>query len=237
MKAYKQCNERRENSLQAALPLGPPVALNTYGATAALLVGIAVFPGQQLSTEVILFKSDKTVKAVTTSEFLTQESSLGSEEEPLEESERVPAQESVNGQLLESAKESNELNTPAQALTLRQELLEHARTWIGVPYLWGGEGRTGIDCSALVQKVYAKYGITLPRNSQEQFRQGEGVALVNLLPGDLVFFSTNGPGASHVGIYLSDGEFLSATRRQVEIQSLDSPYWQKAYRGSRRILP
>lgn len=228
--------------MQAALPLGPPVALNTYGVTAALLVGIAVFPGQQLSTEVIPFKS---VKAVTTSEFLTQESSLGSEEEPikeppeepLEESVRVPAQESVNGQLLESVKESSEFNTPAQALTLRQELLEHARTWIGVPYIWGGEGRTGIDCSALVQKVYAKYGISLPRNSREQFRQGEGVALANLLPGDLVFFSTNGPGASHVGIYLSDGEFLSATRRQVEIQSLDSPYWQKAYRGSRRILP
>ncbi len=198
--------------MQAALPLGPPVALNTYGATAALLVGIAVFPGQQLSTEVILFKSDKTVKAVTTSEFLTQESSLGY-------NNQIHGQEQVS------------------RLTLRQELLEHARTWIGVPYLWGGESRTGIDCSALVQKVYAKYGITLPRNSQEQFRQGEGVALVNLLPGDLVFFSTNGPGASHVGIYLSDGEFLSATRRQVEIQSLDSPYWQKAYRGSRRILP
>ena len=115
-------------------------------------------------------------------------------------------------------------------------LLAAARSWLGVPYAWGGETRTGVDCSALVQIVYRTIGIDLPRSSYEQFRVGVGIPQNQLQSGDLVFFSTNGPGASHVGIYLGDGLFISATRRQVEIQSLTLAYWQNAYRGSRRIV-
>ncbi|MHB1653909.1 MAG: C40 family peptidase [Desulfitobacteriaceae bacterium] len=118
----------------------------------------------------------------------------------------------------------------------RTNVVQHALSWQGVPYAWGGESRSGIDCSALVQKVYQLVGIELPRSSYEQFRVGVGVPVVNLLPGDLVFFNTSGPGASHVGIYLGSQEFLSATRRKVEVQSMDMPYWKNAYRGSRRIL-
>ncbi|WP_206810163.1 C40 family peptidase [Paradesulfitobacterium ferrireducens] len=199
--------------MQAALPIGSPVALNVYGVTAALLIGIAIMPVQKpFETYPIPIPNtpDNTVESVSIAELQTK---------PMLE---LPPKEI----------------TPAEEPGVsRQELIEYARTWIGVPYLWGGESRTGIDCSALVQTVYVNYGITLPRTAKEQFREGEGVALTNLLPGDLVFFSTNGPGASHVGIYLGDGEFVSATRRQVEIQNLSQAYWRKAYRGSRRILP
>lgn len=118
----------------------------------------------------------------------------------------------------------------------RAAITQHALSWLGVPYLWGGESHAGIDCSALVQRVYFSQGIQLPRTSYEQFRMGVGVAAVNLQPGDLVFFSTAGSGASHVGIYLGNGEFLSATRRQVEVQSMENGYWKNAYRGSRRVL-
>ncbi|CAA7602569.1 NlpC/P60 family [Acididesulfobacillus acetoxydans] len=126
--------------------------------------------------------------------------------------------------------------TPRLREKARALLIQHALTWLGVPYAWGGESRTGIDCSAFTQKAFAFVGIHLARTTYEQFREGVGVARSCLIPGDLVFFSTGGPGASHVGIYLGGGEFVSATRRQVEIQPLADPYWVKAYRGGRRVL-
>ena len=119
---------------------------------------------------------------------------------------------------------------------LRSKIIESALSWAGTPYLYGGESRAGVDCSALVQMVYQKYGVTLPRSSRDQYRQGVGIAQNELLPGDLVFFSTNGPGASHVGIYLGDNRFISATKRKVEIQALDDKYWTNTYHGSRRVL-
>lgn len=118
----------------------------------------------------------------------------------------------------------------------RTVIIQHALSWRGVPYRWGGENRTGIDCSALVQEVFRPLGVELPRTSYEQFRTGVGLPMSQLLPGDLVFFSTNGPGASHVGIYLGDQKFISATRNRVEIQSLEAAYWKKAYRGGRRVI-
>ncbi len=118
----------------------------------------------------------------------------------------------------------------------RKKVLNIALGWQGTPYLFGGQSRAGIDCSALVQKIFGEIDVNLPRTSYDQFRQGIGIPRNSLLPGDLIFFSTNGPGASHVGIYLGNATFLSATRRQVEIQSLDAPYWSNSYRGSRRIL-
>lgn len=223
--------------MQAALPIGSPVALNVYGVTAALLIGIAIFPVQKpFETYPIPIPNtpDHTVESVRISEWHTKPISELPEPVPASDGVIEKSQDSLEGSSKELTKELTPVEDPAIS---RQELIEFARTWIGVPYTWGGESRTGIDCSALVQTVYANCGITLARTAKEQFREGEGVALTNLLPGDLVFFSTNGPGASHVGIYLGNGEFVSATRRQVEIQSLSQAYWRKAYRGSRRILP
>jgi len=146
----------------------------------------------------------------------------------------------ANIPLLDASAVKREPDSHAAGQTASEDqtakLLAAARGWLGVPYAWGGETRRGIDCSALVQIVYRTVGIDLPRSSYEQFRMGVGIPQNSLKPGDLVFFSTNGPGASHVGIYLGDGQFISATRRQVEIQSMTLAYWQNAYRGSRRII-
>lgn len=116
-------------------------------------------------------------------------------------------------------------------------LLEYALSLNGVPYLYGGTNpKTGLDCSAYTQLVFRKSGIDLPRTAQLQFRVGVGIPRSSLQPGDLVFFSTNGAGASHVGIYLGDGKFISATNKGVKVQNLNDKYWNKYYRGSRRIL-
>ncbi|MGI6449839.1 MAG: C40 family peptidase [Desulfitobacteriia bacterium] len=119
---------------------------------------------------------------------------------------------------------------------MKDKVIASALSWQGIVYKWGGRTRSGVDCSGLVQQVFLEHGIELPRSSYEQFRMGVGIPKAHLQPGDLVFFNTNGAGASHVGIFLGNGQFISATKNCVEIQDLDQPYWAKTYRGSRRVL-
>lgn len=123
-----------------------------------------------------------------------------------------------------------------ETIMLTEKIIATSLSWQGVPYKHGGTTRQGVDCSALVQAVFKENGIMLSRSSYHQFREGVGIPKENLKPGDLVFFNTNGTLASHVGIYLGDNQFISATKNCVEIQDLDMPYWAKTYHASRRVL-
>jgi peptidoglycan DL-endopeptidase LytE len=114
------------------------------------------------------------------------------------------------------------------------EVAQYAEQFIGVPYVWGGTTPSGFDCSGLVQYVYAHFGTTLPRTSYEQFNIGTSVPTSDLMPGDIVFFDTFGSGASHDGIFIGNGQFISATSSKVEIDSLSNPYWSAHYLGARR---
>jgi cell wall-associated NlpC family hydrolase/soluble lytic murein transglycosylase-like protein len=100
--------------------------------------------------------------------------------------------------------------TPVSA-DVGKRAVDLAKTYTGVPYLWGGTNpKKGLDCSGLVQLVYRKLGIDLPRVSQQQEHSGEAVAsLSQAQPGDLVFF---GSPATHVGIYVGDGKMIDAPR-------------------------
>src|SRR5436309_1284094 len=64
-----------------------------------------------------------------------------------------------------------------------------AREWLGVPYIFGGCSRRGVDCSCLVQLVYRALGVTLPRVAADQFGATARVSREDLAPGDLVFFA------------------------------------------------
>jgi len=106
----------------------------------------------------------------------------------------------------------------------------------GVPYVFGGTSPNGFDCSGFTRYVFAQAGIYLPRAADEQYGVGQYVSYNRLQSGDLVYFTTYEPGASHVGIYLGNGQFISATSsRGVAIARMDSGYWGDRYLGARRV--
>ncbi len=110
----------------------------------------------------------------------------------------------------------------------------------GARYVYGGNSpATGFDCSGFVQWVYGQYGISLPRTSYAQWNVGTHVAYDALQPGDLVFFTTDGVFANHVGIYLGNGQFISAASpgQGVIVQSLSEPYFAQSYDGATQIIP
>ncbi len=115
-------------------------------------------------------------------------------------------------------------------------LLKAVLRYLGVPYKYGANSPLSLDCSAFVAQVYAELGVALPRTSREQYRALP--VAETLRPGDLVFFSFGGKEVDHVGIYLGRGVFAHASSygSRVVIESLEAPFYQKAYRGARRPL-
>ena len=120
---------------------------------------------------------------------------------------------------------------------IARRIISNAMQYMGVPYVFGGTTPYGFDCSGYVQYVFAQAGISLPRTADVQYEVGIPISTAELIPGDLVFFQTYTYGASHVGIYVGDGNFIHASSSYgVTISSLGSAYYSSHYIGSRRIL-
>lgn len=116
-------------------------------------------------------------------------------------------------------------------------IISMSMDYIGVPYVFGGTSPYGFDCSGYVQYVFARAGISLPRTADVQYEVGTPISTSDLIPGDLVFFETYTYGASHVGIYVGDGNFIHASSsRGVTVSSLSQAYYSSHYIGARRIL-
>lgn len=129
-------------------------------------------------------------------------------------------------------------NTTYNHINISDALLAHYRQWQGVSYKYGGQDRSGIDCSYLVYDVYRKeLRKQIPRTTLYQSKSGKSVKKKDLRTGDLVFFLTNKKGSRHVGIYLNHGDFMHvSTSHGVMISSLSNPYWRAHYWKARRIL-
>ncbi|MGY1623727.1 C40 family peptidase [Geodermatophilus sp. SYSU D00965] len=110
-------------------------------------------------------------------------------------------------------------------------VLEKALAQVGDPYVWGGTGPDGFDCSGLTSYAYAAAGVSLPHSSRTQSGMGVAVSRSQLQPGDLVFF---GSPVYHVGIYVGGGKMVHARTfgQPVAVTSVD----MGGYSGARRIL-
>ena len=118
-------------------------------------------------------------------------------------------------------------------------IIKTAKTFMGIPYLWGGTSAKGMDCSGFTKTVFFLNGIVLPRDASQQVNIGEPVdtkdKLDDLIPGDLLFFGKKGDAdtkqkITHVAIYLGDGDFINAAGRiRIDSFSKDKPNYS-AYR-------
>ena len=87
-----------------------------------------------------------------------------------------------------------------------------AKSYMGVPYVWGGESYGGVDCSGLTMLAWAQAGVRLPHPSRAQYGYGTHVSINSMEAGDLIFWSSNGAqsGIYHVAMYLGGGEMIEA---------------------------
>lgn len=117
-------------------------------------------------------------------------------------------------------------------------VLQYAAQFLNTPYKYGGTSPSGFDCSGFTQYVYKHFGVSLPRTAASQASAGTRVDKANLIPGDLVFFATEGSGISHVGIYAGSGRFIhssSPTSGGVIYTSLSESFYSRTYAGARRV--
>lgn len=130
-----------------------------------------------------------------------------------------------------------------ESAALAAAVVQTALAVMGSPYAWGGTDANGYDCSGLIQHAYGEHGILLPRVSRDQVRMGTVVEprLTVLRPGDILGFSVEQAGVTHVGLYVGDGKFIHSASDGVKLSSLtapdpDSQWWQRRLVTARRII-
>ena len=134
-----------------------------------------------------------------------------------------------------AAQKSGSYVTPV-ASSKGAAIVNEAKKYLGVKYVYGGSTPKGFDCSGLVQYVCKSVGISVNRNSASQFSNGKAVNKSDLQPGDLLFFAKGGR-INHVGIYAGNGQMIHAPRTGdvVKFESINSSYRKNGYVGARRV--
>ncbi len=136
--------------------------------------------------------------------------------------------------VIPSASAVSQLPSPSP---LGQQLASLVLKMGGVRYVYGGTSpAVGFDCSGLVYYVAHLVGLDVPRTASQQFQAGVSVPAGDLQPGDLGFYDTQGY-ASHVGIYIGNGQFVQAEHpgTVVHVSDLSNPYWANSFIGARRL--
>ena len=131
------------------------------------------------------------------------------------------------------ATESNESQATqySESSPMCDRLVQQAFTYLGVPYLWGGDTRGGIDCSGFVKAIFETEGLNLPRVAREQVNVGYAVPLNDLskwMPGDRMYFACHHPEIDHTGMYIGHGQFIHASAghgHQVAVDNVTNEYY------------
>ena len=133
---------------------------------------------------------------------------------------------------------TRQVRRSASADDREKRILDEYKQWRGTGHKMGGTGSKGIDCSGFVQAIYRDaFHIELPRTTKAQVKLGKPVSVKALQPGDLVFFKPP-TYARHVGIFLSQSEFVHASKNKgVTVSKIDAYYWGKYFWTARRIIP
>jgi cell wall-associated NlpC family hydrolase len=199
-------------------------------------IAIFVLAGCGTSSPRFGSEGKRSSRTETSSTHGARFSSKEAEEETKENDKKPDAKEvvSVTSGTRDFRKEKNEALKPLDQSKMMREISK----FMGVPYVHGGSGTDGMDCSGYTMTVYKNaVGKMLPRSSAEQSKLGRPVELSELKFGDLIFFNTTGESASHVGIYLGDDLFAHASVSfGVTISSLQSSYFAKRFETARRII-
>jgi len=121
------------------------------------------------------------------------------------------------------------------------EIIETAEKYLGVPHCMGGTTMKCMDCSGLLVTVFARLGINLPHNSEEQARYGKIINRIDELKnGDLVFFIRTYEThhfITHSGIYAGNNKFIHASSKNgVIITSINDPWWNQKFIFGTRVL-
>jgi hypothetical protein len=145
---------------------------------------------------------------------------------------------STGGADFAAALDASARTTGANGTADEQAVVDEARKYLGLPYVWGGtDPKKGLDCSGLVQVVYKNLGYDLPRVSADQARAGRPVSsMAEARPGDLIAWdnSSRNNGVDHIAIYLGDGRMIEAPRTGLDVRIVDVPSTPDVIR---RILP
>lgn len=125
--------------------------------------------------------------------------------------------------LLSMGSEVNfETTAPTRGRDLSESIVNCAKEFLNVPYLWGGKSFFGIDCSGFTQIIYKIHGIKIPRDTYQQAEIGDALTFIEeAKPGDLAFFENKDGRIHHVGIILADQKIIHA-HGKVRIDSLDT---------------
>jgi cell wall-associated NlpC family hydrolase len=115
-------------------------------------------------------------------------------------------------------------------------VIAFAQAQIGDPYVWGGTGPTGWDCSGLMVGAFHSVGVNLPRTSRAQFTVGSPVAYGQWAPGDLLFFGSSASSIHHVVLYIGNGQIIQASTFGVPVKVDTVRGGGSDYFGARRVL-
>ncbi len=182
-------------------------------------------------------ENDKKVDVKKVAEKYKSKKNTPSEKTPPVEKEKQSPKEKSSTQKTSPKESSQKNNTTANNTIEQQKMMDAILEWIGTPYKYGAQTKSGTDCSGFTQAIFNQATeINLMRSTKDQVKHGKSISRDNLQFGDLIFFNTTGENPSHVGIYIGDDMFAHASVSSgVTLSSLYSSYYKKRYTQARRV--